>query len=324
MKKSNIFGKYKNDMHIIEKALYDSVVSRQCLLNETTLHLLKAGGKRIRPIFVLLGGQFGTYNLEVLKQVAIALELIHSASLVHDDVIDDAHMRRGKQTVKSKWDNEIAMYTGDYIYAKALSIIANVSDPYVHQVLSKTMVQMCIGEMEQIRDLFNTSQTIRHYLLRIRRKTALLIGISCRLGAVVTGAPIGISRQLYRYGYNVGMAFQIQDDILDIIGNEWSLGKPPGSDMRQGNITLPVLYALQEMPLREELLKKINGVKHAGADACTTAVIQMIRQSQAIEKAEALAEQYRRKALSALCQLPKGEVTEHLKQIAHFIVKRTH
>src|SRR5690606_6898072 len=112
------------------------------------MHLMKAGGKRIRPVIVLLAGKFGDYRLDVLKKVAVPLELIHMASLVHDDVIDDAETRRGRLTVKSKWDNRIAMYTGDYIYAKALTIIAELNDPVLHQALSKAIVQMCIGEME--------------------------------------------------------------------------------------------------------------------------------------------------------------------------------
>ncbi|PQP82030.1 heptaprenyl diphosphate synthase [Paenibacillus sp. PCH8] len=324
MKLLDIFGLLKKDMDYIEKELYRSVQGEQKLLSETSLHLLKAGGKRLRPVFVLLGGKFGTYDIERLKLVAVPLELIHSASLVHDDVIDNAETRRGKPTVKSKWDNRIAMYTGDYIYGKALEMTAGLSDPAIHRILAKAMVQMSIGEMEQIRDFFNTGQSVRNYLLRIRRKTALLIAVSCQLGALATRAPEQESSLLYTYGYNVGMAFQIQDDVLDLVGTEKQLGKPPGSDMKQGNITLPVLYALQESDLREPLLKEISRVQHEEGRASASDAIGMIRQSQGIAKAEALADRYMKKALDALDQLPNIKTTKNLRDIAHFVVKRTH
>src|SRR5699024_6343463 len=174
------------------------------------------------------------YDLEQLKKIAVALELIHIETHVNDDVIDDATTRRGKLTVKSKWDNRIAMYTGDYILAKALLKVTELPDPRVHQILSKAMVEMCVGAMELISYVFNTSQSVYTYLLRILRKTALFIAISCQLGAIAAGADERTVRNMYNFGYNVGMAFQIRDDILDICGTEKDLGKPPGSDIRQG------------------------------------------------------------------------------------------
>lgn len=181
-----------------------------------------------------MSGKFGRYDLTRLKKVAAALELIHMATLVHDDVIDDALTRRGTLTVKSKWDNRIAMYTGDYILGKALTKVTELEMPRIHQILSRAIVQMCIGEMEQIRHFFNPSQSVRTYLLRIRRKTALLIAVSCQLGAIAAEADEYTVQRLYSFGYNVGMAFQIRDDILDICGSEKELGKPPGSDIRAG------------------------------------------------------------------------------------------
>lgn len=324
MKLLDIFGTLKKDMNVIERELSRSIDTEHALLNETSLHLLKAGGKRLRPAFVLLGGKYGNYDLERLSNVAVPLELIHMASLVHDDVIDDAQTRRGQLTVKSKWDNRIAMYTGDYIYAKALAIVARLENPEIHQVLAKAMVQMSIGEMEQIRDFFNTDQTIRRYLLRIRRKTALLIAISCQLGGLAADAPREVTRQLYRYGYNVGMAFQIRDDVLDLCGTEKQIGKPPGSDLRQGNITLPVLYALQDNSLREPLLAEINRIHQANGETDVKQAVQMVRGSQGIEQAEVLADRYIQKAMDALKQLPSGKTQKHLQEIAHFVAKRSH
>lgn len=325
MKLVDIFGTLKRDIDFIERQLYKSIEGDDPLLSETSLHLLKAGGKRLRPVFVLLGAKFGEYDINKLQYIAVPLELIHSASLVHDDVIDDAALRRGKPTVKSKWDNKIAMYTGDYIYAKALMLVTELKNPDIHRTLAKALVQMSIGEMEQIRDFYNTNQSVRNYLLRIRRKTALLIAVSCQLGAIAAGVSKEHSRLLYQYGYNVGMAFQIRDDLLDLCGTEKAIGKPPGSDMRQGNITLPVIYTLQHSSNKEKLLAQIDTLRHqADGDKDTSKAIEYIVNGPGIKMAEALADQFINKALDALDQLPEMKTRTQLKEIAIFVNKRTY
>ncbi|GAB6990305.1 polyprenyl synthetase family protein [Paenibacillus pini] len=324
MKRLDIFGLLKKDMAHIEQELFRSIEGDHELLNETSMHLLKAGGKRLRPVFVLMGGKFGHYDLEKLKHVAVPLELIHMASLVHDDVIDDADTRRGQLTVKSRWDNRIAMYTGDYIYARALQLATELPNPQIHQILSKAMVEMSIGEMEQIRDFFNIEQSVRRYLLRIRRKTALLIAISCQLGAVAAEADRKVGQLLYRYGYNVGMAFQIQDDLLDLCGTEKQIGKPPGSDMRQGNITLPVIYALQDEKVRVPLIQEIKRIHELNGECDVSAAVNMIKASRGISQAENLGSRYIQKALYALNELPDNRTKKNLKDIAHFVTKRSY
>ncbi|MBW7457048.1 polyprenyl synthetase family protein [Paenibacillus sepulcri] len=323
MKLLDIYAKMKSDLDILEGKLAQSVTSDHSLLSETSTHLLKAGGKRIRPVFVLLSGKFGEYRLETLEKIAVSLELIHMSSLVHDDVIDNADTRRGQLTVKSKWDNRIAMYTGDYIFGKALTIVTELKNPLIHQILSKAMVQMCIGEMEQIRDFFNTEQSIRDYLLRIRRKTALLIATSCQLGAIAAGAEWWVSNRLYRFGYNVGMAFQIGDDLLDLLGTEKQIGKPPGSDIRQGNITLPVLLALQEQG-REQLLHELNKIRESDGAGDTKKALNIIRRSAGIRISEELAARYISKATQALADLPDIPAKKNLTDIAHFVAKRNY
>lgn len=324
MKKLDIFGALKKDMDVIEQELYRSIEGDDPQLTETSLHLLKAGGKRLRPVFVLMGGKFGDYDIDRLKYVAVPLELIHSASLVHDDVIDDAATRRGKPTVKSKWDNRVAMYTGDYIYGKALMLATHLENPEIHRILAKSMVEMSIGEMEQIRDFFNSDQNVRRYLLRIRRKTSLLIAVSCQLGAMAANADRTIASSMYRFGYNVGMAFQIQDDLLDLCGSEKQIGKPPGSDIRQGNITLPVIYALQNKHLRQPLLEEIGHIRSQNGKCDVSRALELIRDSSGIAQSEALADRYIEKALTALEQLPDIKTKKHLKDIAHFVTKRSY
>lgn len=324
MKLLDIYSRKKADLQMIERELEHTIRSDHKLLNEASLHLLKAGGKRIRPVFVLLAGEFGDGNIDVLKHVGVSLEMIHMASLVHDDVIDDADTRRGRSTVKSKWDNRLAMYTGDYIFAKALTVITELTEPRIHRILSKAIVEMSVGEMEQIRFFFHTGQSIRDYLLRIRRKTALLIAISCQLGAIASRAPEDVCRAMYAYGYNVGMAFQIRDDVLDICGSEKELGKPPGSDIRQGNITLPMIYALQQPSLRSRLLSEIALIEASEGEADLSDFLHYIHESGGIARAEALAARYIEKAINAVEPLAPIEARRNFIDIAHFIGKRNY
>lgn len=324
MKLLELYTRLKKDMNFIEKELARSIQSEHAVLHETSLHLLKAGGKRIRPVFVLLSGQFGNYSLPNLSHVAVSLELIHMATLVHDDVIDNADTRRGQLTVKSKWDNRIAMYTGDYIFAKALNEVTQLKNPLIHQILSKAIVEMCIGEMEQIRYFFKTDQTVRDYLLRIRRKTALLIAISSQLGALAAEVPEKVSRSLYSFGYNVGMAFQIRDDILDICGTEEEIGKPPGSDIKQGNITLPVILSLQENNLREHLLSVIADIHTSDGKQDVSSFLQIIRHSEGMRRAEELANRYIDKAIDALQPLSDIRAKKNLIDIAYFVGNRSY
>ncbi|UJF36185.1 polyprenyl synthetase family protein [Paenibacillus hexagrammi] len=320
----DIYARKKKDIAAIERELEESIYTDHSMLKEASLHLLKAGGKRIRPVFVLLAGEFGEYKLQTMKHIAVPLELIHMASLVHDDVIDDANTRRGQLTVRSKWDNRIAMYTGDYIFAKALSVITQIPKQAVHQVMSKAIVEMSIGEMEQIRFFYDHEQTIRDYLLRIRRKTALLIAISCQLGAMAADAPDWICNRLYAFGYNIGMVFQIRDDVLDLTGTEKQIGKPPGSDIKQGNITIPVIYALKNPVLRPQLLGELERIQQLDGQTDVSRFIDLIRGSEGIVQAEELSQKYLNKALTALDDLPDRQAKKDLIEVARFIGDRTY
>lgn len=322
MKLLDLYAKLIDDIQYVERKLDESIRTENALLNETALHLLKAGGKRLRPVFVLLSGRFGAYDLERLSHIAVALELIHMATLVHDDVIDDAATRRGKPTVKAKWDDKIAMYTGDYILGRALCVASELEQPDIHRILSRAMVQMVIGEMEQVRWFNNLDQSVREYLLRIRRKTALLIAVSCQLGALAAGVPYKVSQLLYTFGYNAGMAFQIRDDILDICGTEKQLGKPPGSDMRQGNITLPVLYAVRDNHIREAVAAATSGDAPDAKDV--ERAIGLVRTSPGMKEADLLAHRYVEKAIRSLRSLPDIPAKKDFTAMAEFFADRSY
>ncbi|WP_026573278.1 heptaprenyl diphosphate synthase component II [Bacillus sp. UNC438CL73TsuS30] len=318
MKLKMMYSFLNSDINIIEKKLEETIQSDSFLLKQASMHTLQAGGKRIRPIFVLLAGKFGHYDIEVMKDVAVALELIHMASLVHDDVIDDADLRRGQPTVKSKWDNQIAMYTGDFVFALSLELMSNIKDPAAHKILANTIVEVTIGEIQQIKDKYRFNQNFRDYFRRIKRKTALLIAASCQLGAIAAGASESVHKNLYRFGYYVGMSFQITDDILDFTASEAELGKPAGSDLLQGNITAPVLYALENEEIREEIIK----VNENTQPNQISEIITLIKQSGAIEKSIALSDLYLDKALAVLEELPTNKAKKTLRDIAKYIGRR--
>lgn len=323
MNLQRIYRECKDDLRIIERGLADSIKTDHPSLNRTSSHLLHAGGKRIRPIFVLLAGHFGSFDLERVKQIAITLELIHMATLVHDDVIDDAKTRRGQLTVKAKWDNQVAMVTGDYIFATALTEISQIHTQDVHQILSKTMVEVCRGEIEQIQDLFQIDPSVKRYLQRIKRKTALLMAISCQLGAIVCQAPPQLVNKLYAYGYYVGMAFQMIDDVLDFTGNEKVLGKPAGSDIKQGNITLPVLYALYHQT--EVDTEPIwTYLQNQGEKASLKQVISTVKQAGGISYTTDLAKRYLKKAIQVLEDMPAIRQRESFREIAEFVIERSY
>jgi len=321
MKLTDIYWHLRSDIIKIEKEIENNIDANHPILQEASSHLLKAGGKRIRPVFVLLSAQFGEYDLQKIKHVAVPLELIHMGSLVHDDVIDDAELRRGKRTIKSKWDNRVAMYTGDYIFAKAIELATYSEKPELHRVLSDAMVEMVIGEVEQIRDQYNWYQNSRIYFRRIKRKTALLIAVSCQLGALVAGASPREQKQLKRYGYHVGMAFQITDDILDFVGTEKELGKPAGSDLAQGNVTLPALYAMRKNPVLKQTIMTLLENESA-SELDMSDIIYQIRETGAIEYSKEIADRYLKKALSDLELLPDIQAKRALIQIAHYIGDR--
>lgn len=319
MKIKMLYADIKSDIEIIENELEKALNSSSHSLNDASLHLLQAGGKRIRPVFVLLSAKFGNYNIERMKNIAVPLELIHMGSLVHDDVIDNSDMRRGKETVKSQWNNRVAMYTGNFIFARALEYVASIENPRAHQILSKTMVELVNGEVIQIEDKFRLDQTLKDYFRRIKRKTALLIESCCELGAVVSEADETTVRHLKRYGYFVGMSFQIIDDILDFTSTDKQLGKPAGSDLMQGNVTLPILL-MKNDPNIIPYLQKVSTTGLTEDER--QQMLAYVRKSDAIKEATKISDLYLQKALKEVEALPNHPVKKKLRDVALFMGKR--
>jgi heptaprenyl diphosphate synthase len=316
----SIFAPVADELNKVETFLQEEPYSHLQLLQESSLHLIKAGGKRMRPAFALIAARFYRDDLEDVIPLAVALELLHLASLVHDDVIDNSTTRRGTSTVKSHWGNRVSIYTGNYLYARSISLLLEYLRSDVIKVLAEASMKICEGEIIQMMSCYNTTLGLKNYLRRIERKTALLISVSCQLGSMLCEAPLNQITAHRRYGYYLGMAFQITDDILDLVADEKVLGKPTGSDIKQGVITLPALYAIKNGPYGHELGRLMSSPEHCRRD--TDKIIDMIMESEGIDFAYDFARQYAEKARRQLNYLPDCPVREAYFQMAEFITDR--
>jgi heptaprenyl diphosphate synthase len=316
----DIFAEIRDDLRIVEEELRTVVQVSDSFITETATHLINAGGKRLRPALSLLSAKFYHYNLQMVLPLAVALELIHMATLVHDDVVDSAVTRRGIPTVKSMWGNKISIHLGDYIFAKSLILIAGYENPVISRVLSDTSVKMTEGEIQQISTILDTSQNIKDYFYRINRKTALLIAASCQLGAAACGAPASVYGPLRRYGHSIGMAFQITDDVLDLVADQQQLGKPIGSDLHQGIITLPVIYALDCCSSKKRLWDIV--FKEEKTEGEVREAVSLIVSCGGVDYANEVALKYIQKAKEQLQLLPDIPARDTLSTIADFVSVR--
>lgn len=317
-----IYTRYRDQLNEVEYILHSRAEDSTGILLQAGSQLLDAGGKRLRPLFAIICGTIvkssPARKYDVAK-VAAALELTHMATLVHDDVIDRAALRRGRPTVRSEFGNRAAMYTGDYLFARAMQLLSEIDDEEVNVRMAQGLVRVCQGEIEQIRDFYNWDQSIRTYLRRIERKTALLISLSCSFGAHVSGASPDDVRRLRLYGHYTGMAFQMIDDILDFTGSEQVVGKPVGGDLRQGNITLPALFAAQEGTIGQRLRELVydNGPKMWADEA-----IHLIRETDSIDRTQRVVNNYLTRARAVLQRIGDARLQQELSSLSDFVSNR--
>ena len=240
------YPEIQNELIKVENYMKEAIPSRKKLLTDICLELIEAGGKRLRPAFVILGAKFGNYDESKIIPLAASMELLHTATLVHDDIIDDSKLRRGRVTVQEKWGEDMAVYVGDYLFTKAFTIL---SDKMHYEHLNKIahgFKTICEGEIDQYEIKYNMDVTVLDYLKRIYRKTAVLFIMSILTGAYESKCKRETLNTLGKFAAYFGMAFQIYDDLLDYVSSEEIEGKPIGNDIRQGIYTLPLLYALED------------------------------------------------------------------------------
>ena len=316
----DIYNPISQELALVEEQLIKSIDTKLPILDQAATHLIKAGGKRLRPAFVLLAAKLFGESVQQAIPLAAALELVHVASLVHDDVIDNSELRRGQPTVKSNWGNRVALYTGNYVLAKSLMLVADYQRGDILEVLADASMRICEGEIKQMRSCYNIEQGLKDYLRRIEGKTALLISVSCELGAMVSKSTPSEVAALKRYGYYLGMAFQVTDDILDFVASEEMLGKPVGSDIRQGVITLPALYALKYSTHREQLGRLLSSPEACANQA--EEIVELIVDSDGIDYAYQVSNKFAEKASQQLAGLPDRPGKDSLSDIAAFISGR--
>jgi heptaprenyl diphosphate synthase len=303
----------------VEEALIKVVHSDVPLVSEAGGYLLAAGGKRFRPLLVLLGGRFGDPGDSRLVDGAVAIELTHLATLYHDDVIDEADSRRGIPSVNARWDNTVAILTGDFLFARASEIASDLGTD-VTRLLAWTIARVAEGQILEADALGRLEVDETFYMEVIRKKTATLIATSCRLGGMLSGAPVEALEGLERYGLAVGLAFQLSDDIMDLTSDQATLGKEPGVDIKEGVYTLPVIYALQASARGEELkalLREapVDGERLNGA-------LQIIREDGALDLAREEVGTEVRRAVAEAEALPAGVARDALIHLARFLAAR--
>lgn len=281
--------------------------------------VLFAGGKRIRPAVCLLAGKFGAFRPEPSVPLAASLELLHTASLVHDDVVDGAGMRRGRPTAGRLFDNHGEVILGDYIFSQAAALVARTGHAEVVRLFAETMVMMSMAQLAEDRAAFDYSQTVDDYLRLIRGKTASLFAIAAQGGAFLSDASGDDTLALRAYGENLGMAFQIVDDILDFSGDEQEMGKPVGSDLMQGTLTLPSLLLIERYPADNPIRRLVSD--HGGSEHLEEA-IDMVRGSDILSKAYTTAKGFGDAAREALNKLPATRERESLEEIAVYVLER--
>ncbi len=281
----------------VERVILENVQSREAMLTEAAATLATAGGKRLRPAVVLLSAEFGPKPSKHITNVAAAVEILHMATLVHDDIVDEARYRRGKITTHERFGKDVAVYTGDYLFTRCLLLMADCRDVQHMTQVAKAMKVICESEVYQHAECYNVDTTVRQYLRKIKGKTAALFAMSAALGASESEAPKDIVQRLGRFGSHLGMAFQIRDDILDFTASALELGNPTSADMRKGNFTLPVIYALQSPGHKK--LRRILAQPQVSSDDWEMATA-LVMESDGIGKSRQMLERYCNKALKEL------------------------
>lgn len=310
-----------DELKRVDEYIKASLLSKQKVLEVALKELLEAGGKRLRPALVLLSGKFGRYDDKKLIPLAAAVEILHMATLVHDDIIDDSKMRRGRPTIQSRWGKDIAVFTGDFLFAKTFLLLAHSTTVENMQGLSKVVKAICEGEIAQYQSRYDKYVTVRQYLKRIGRKTALLFALSCYVGAHESKCPKNVERCLREFGFNFGMAFQITDDLLDFTGDAAKTGKPVGSDFVQGVYTLPLIYAINSS-YGSEVIKILDKESYGPEDV--ERMIELVHASGGIEYGKKLAKSYLNRASAFIEDLAPIPAKAALKNLVDGLTERSY
>ena len=311
-----------NEVKAVDQLIIDELSSDVILINQMGHYIVGNGGKRLRPMLLLLAakalGNVATNHLTL----AAVIEFIHTATLLHDDVVDESDLRRGKESANVVWGNAATVLVGDYLYSSAFEMMVRTGNMRVMEILSKTTTAIAEGEVLQLLNCNNPETTENKYLEVIARKTAILFSAATRLSAVIVDATVEVEEGLAQYGQHLGIAFQLIDDVLDYKSSPEDLGKNLGDDLAEGKPTLPLIYAIQNGSVEDAkiIIEAIqNGNREAFNDVYT-----IVKKTQAIAYTEQRADEEAEKAINALNILPASEYKDALILLAKFSVQRNH
>jgi heptaprenyl diphosphate synthase len=318
---SELESRVRSKLHEIEKELARAVESDFDFVNEAAHHLLEAGGKRFRPLLVTLTSEFGDPRSENVVPAALTVELTHLATLYHDDVMDDADLRRGAQSANARWDNSVAILTGDFLFARASDIVSELG-PEAVRIQSQTFSRLVQGQIRETVGPRRGEDPLEHYLSVVADKTGSLIATSARFGAKLTGASPEVELTLTRFGEQIGSAFQLSDDIIDVTSETADSGKTPGTDLREGVPTLPTLIAKKsQAPEDARLLHLLSGPITADSDHAEA--LRLLRAHPAMDLARAEVTGRADEARRLLATLPDIPAREALESLCTLVVTRT-
>lgn len=315
-----VSAEIRSDLKKVEAELADVVSLAHGELREACLWTLEAGGKRLRPALVLVCGKAGTYDLEALMPHAVAVELVHMASLVHDDILDGAPSRRGRSTVHSRWGLTMGTAAGDFLFSKSFEVLSGSRPDGASSILAQTALDLTVGELLQRAGAGRVGVERSEYLERIRAKTASLFRASCILGALASGAGHQTADALAAYGEKLGMAFQIYDDVLDVCGESDVLGKAVGADFRDGTVTLPMMLAVEQLGSAEWLRDTMS--EPLGDESKIAAALATIASTDAGRRAKETAAGYVAAAVEAVGDLEPRALRRTLADIGNYVIQR--
>ena len=305
----------------VESLLLSHIQGDYPLVEETSRHLVAAGGKRLRPLLTLLASHYGDKNRFGVIESAVVCELTHVATLYHDDVMDEASLRRGVESANHRWGNTVAILTGDYLFAKVSALLADIG-PEAVRLQSSTFERLVIGQIMETQGPQNGEEPLAHYLQVVADKTGSLIAASARFGAMVSGAPDEIKETLTVFGEKIGVAFQLADDVIDIASESHQSGKTPGTDLREGVPTLVTLNVMKSTRAEDRELKSLLAAPIKD-EAIVAQVLRDLRIHPALEESREQLQQIARDARTALGPLPANDVTGALFSLCDAIIDRT-
>jgi len=320
---SQLFAGIQDDLDQVDKTFQERATSGLDILNSASMHALASPGKRLRTAITLLSGKLGTYRLDKLLPLSVAYEMVHLATLIHDDIVDEAKTRRGNPTVNSVWGDKIAILLGDYYFAKTAGLIADINENRIDHLFSDTVATVCEGTILEIMTAGRIDLTTETYYEKIKHKTACLIAACSKGGAIVSGSSDEEVEFLNDYGMHLGIAFQIIDDILDYTEDQSTIGKPAGNDLRQGMVTLPLIYALQ-VPSQDGHHQRVQNLlnKTTQSEDDIHEIISWVVQGNGIKQAQLDANAHGDKAREALYHFPASPDRDVLDDLIDFVVTR--